>query len=98
MGTINHLIKKISLFLIRLYQLIISPLTGSNCRFYPSCSAYAYQAINLHGPVRGMILMLKRLFKCHPFHPGGYDAVPEKNNKIGPNNTKSNAHKIDFPD
>ncbi|MFO8084403.1 MAG: membrane protein insertion efficiency factor YidD [Desulfobacterales bacterium] len=75
------MIKKILLFLIKLYQFFISPLIGSNCRFYPSCSAYAYQAIDLHGPFRGLIFSLKRLSKCHPFHSGGYDAVPEKTSK-----------------
>ena len=65
---------------IRLYQLAISPMLGANCRFYPSCSAYARKAVEIHGPAYGSLLALKRLSKCHPFHPGGYDPVPEKAN------------------
>ena len=66
----------LSIFL-RAYQLVLSPilrlLTGSGCRFYPSCSEYALQAIKLHGPARGMVMAIKRLGRCHPFHAGGYD-------------------------
>jgi hypothetical protein len=61
---------------IRLYQYTLSPLLGSSCRFYPSCSEYAYQAIMRHGPLRGLLLALKRILRCHPFHPGGVDPVP----------------------
>lgn len=61
---------------IRLYQWTISPLLGSPCRFYPSCSVYAVEAISKHGVVKGSVLTVKRLGKCHPFHPGGYDPVP----------------------
>jgi len=78
MTLLSKLIKMVSLALIRLYQLIVSPLIGSHCRFYPSCSRYAYKAIDMHGPAKGIILAAKRLLKCHPFHPGGYDPVPEK--------------------
>ena len=65
---------------IGVYQLAISPMLGANCRFYPSCSAYAKKAVEIHGPAYGSFLALKRLSKCHPFHPGGYDPVPEKAN------------------
>ncbi|HET7922777.1 MAG TPA: membrane protein insertion efficiency factor YidD [Gammaproteobacteria bacterium] len=62
--------------LIRAYQLVISPLLGPRCRFYPSCSAYAIEAIAQHGALRGGWLSLKRLLRCHPLHPGGVDPVP----------------------
>lgn len=61
---------------IRFYQYAISPLLGMNCRFRPTCSAYAVEAIKKHGPLRGSWLTLKRIVKCHPLHPGGYDPVP----------------------
>lgn len=60
---------------IRLYQKFISPLFPPSCRFYPTCSAYAAEAIEKKGALRGSLLALKRLLKCHPFHPGGYDPV-----------------------
>ncbi|MCL7421471.1 MAG: membrane protein insertion efficiency factor YidD [Methylobacter sp.] len=70
---------------IKFYKYFISPLLGNNCRFYPSCSAYALEALQLHGAVTGSYLTLRRLSKCHPFHEGGIDPVPEKfgNNKNG---------------
>ena len=64
------------IFLVRGYQVVISPLLPSTCRFYPSCSAYAVEALERHGAWRGMRLTLRRLGRCHPFHPGGYDPVP----------------------
>jgi putative membrane protein insertion efficiency factor len=66
------------LALIKFYQYFISPLLGNRCRFYPSCSNYAIEAITLHGAGHGCYLTLKRLLKCHPFHEGGLDPVPEK--------------------
>jgi putative membrane protein insertion efficiency factor len=63
--------------LVRLYQLTLSPLLGGQCRFYPSCSAYALDALAIHGAVRGSALAGKRLLRCHPWNPGGYDPVPE---------------------
>jgi len=71
------LFRKPFLLLIRLYQWILSPLLGRSCRFYPSCSAYAYEAIERHGVLRGGCLGIRRILKCHPFHPGGYDPVPD---------------------
>lgn len=65
------------LLLIRCYQLCVSPFLGKNCRFYPSCSDYASQAIQRHGALRGTIFSIKRLAKCHPWHPGGQDLVPD---------------------
>jgi len=71
------MIAKSMVFLIKLYQYLISPWLGSNCRFYPTCSEYAVQALNHHGCVSGSLLTLKRICKCHPFHSGGVDPVPE---------------------
>jgi putative membrane protein insertion efficiency factor len=68
--------KNIALFLIRCYQVLLSPLLGGHCRFYPSCSNYTYEAIKKHGLLKGIFLGGKRLLKCHPFHPGGVDLVP----------------------
>lgn len=62
--------------LIQGYQTLLSPLLPRSCRFHPSCSNYARQAIVKHGPLKGVGLSLLRLAKCHPFHPGGYDPVP----------------------
>ena len=61
---------------IRFYQIFISPLKPPTCRFYPTCSAYAIEARQKKGPVKGTWLAIKRIAKCHPFHPGGYDPVP----------------------
>ncbi|MDD3609985.1 MAG: membrane protein insertion efficiency factor YidD [Halothiobacillaceae bacterium] len=61
---------------IRFYQLFISPLLGPRCRFYPSCSNYALEAIEVHGVLKGGWMALKRVLRCHPLHPGGYDPVP----------------------
>lgn len=61
---------------IRFYQIFISPLKPPTCRFYPTCSAYAIEAIQKKGPVKGTWLAIKRIVKCYPFHPGGYDPVP----------------------
>ena len=64
--------------LIRLYQLTVSRVLPSSCRFYPSCSEYTRQAIERHGLLRGGWLGVKRLARCHPFNPGGYDPVPAR--------------------
>lgn len=66
---------RILILCIRFYQIFISPLFPPTCRFYPTCSAYAIEAIQKKGPVRGSWLALKRICKCHPYHPGGYDPV-----------------------
>lgn len=62
--------------MIRLYQRFISPMLGPRCRFYPSCSHYACDALHHHGVLRGGWLATRRLLRCHPFHPGGFDPVP----------------------
>jgi putative membrane protein insertion efficiency factor len=67
---------RVMVLLLRGYQLVISPLLGPRCRFYPSCSAYAIQAITVHGPLRGSWLAGRRLLRCHPWNPGGPDPVP----------------------
>lgn len=64
--------------MVRAYQATLGPLLGGACRFHPTCSAYAVEAIERHGAVRGGWLAVKRLAKCHPFGAGGYDPVPEK--------------------
>jgi putative membrane protein insertion efficiency factor len=64
--------------IIKFYKYFISPLLGSNCRFYPSCSSYSLEALQRHGFIIGSYLTFKRLLKCHPFHEGGIDPVPEK--------------------
>jgi len=61
---------------IRLYQICLSPLLGASCRFTPSCSQYTIEAIRKHGSLRGVYLGMRRLLRCHPFHPGGCDPVP----------------------
>jgi len=64
-------------FFIILYQNLISPLFGSKCRFYPTCSQYGKEAVLEHGTLKGSFLLIKRIIKCHPFHPGGYDPIPK---------------------
>jgi hypothetical protein len=68
--------KCLLLTLLRIYRYAISPMLGRSCRFMPSCSEYAVEAIDRHGSVRGSWLSLKRVLRCHPWHPGGYDPVP----------------------
>lgn len=70
--------KSALLLAIRGYQLVVSPLLGQNCRFYPSCSNYALEAIQLHGAGKGSWLAARRLCKCHPWNAGGVDPVPAK--------------------
>lgn len=68
--------KYLVLGLIRIYQKFISPALPPSCRFQPTCSQYGYQAIKKYGVIKGGWLAIKRIGRCHPFHPGGYDPVP----------------------
>ncbi|MFW2421628.1 MAG: membrane protein insertion efficiency factor YidD [Porticoccaceae bacterium] len=73
---LSDLPKASAIKLIRGYQLAVSPWLGNNCRFSPSCSHYAVEAVQLHGLLKGGYLSCRRIIKCHPFHPGGVDLVP----------------------
>lgn len=73
--------KKILMSIIKIYQKAISPLMPPSCRFHPTCSSYGLEAIETHGALKGSWLSIRRISKCHPFHEGGFDPVPEKVNK-----------------
>ncbi|RME25359.1 MAG: membrane protein insertion efficiency factor YidD [Candidatus Zixiibacteriota bacterium] len=79
------------LALIYLYRYTLSPVLGNSCRFYPTCSHYAEEALKRHGVWHGSILSLKRLLKCHPWHPGGWDPVPPQDDH--PTNSISECEK-----
>jgi putative membrane protein insertion efficiency factor len=68
--------KAVLLLMLRAYQYAIRPMIGANCRFFPSCSDYAREAIERHGAAKGAWLTARRVGRCHPYHPGGYDPVP----------------------
>ena len=72
------MLKKALLLIFRFYQVAISPLKPPTCRFYPTCSQYGLEAVQKFGALKGGWLTIKRISKCHPFHPGGIDPVPEK--------------------
>jgi hypothetical protein len=74
--TVVRLPRLVAMGLIRAYQILVSPWLAGNCRFLPSCSQYAMEALERHGLFRGGWLALRRLGRCHPFRPGGYDPVP----------------------
>ncbi|MCD5416587.1 membrane protein insertion efficiency factor YidD [Candidatus Bipolaricaulota bacterium] len=88
------MLKRSILKTIALYQRFISPLIPPRCRFYPTCSHYGVEAIEQHGLFRGGYLTLRRLLRCHPFHPGGFDPVPRPacNEKIKPEHDRSPDH------
>lgn len=71
----NNFMVTVVVFLVRLYQKYISPLTGPTCRFIPTCSEYTILALKKYGFFKGSFLSIKRILKCHPFHPGGYDPI-----------------------
>lgn len=68
--------KRLVLTLLKGYSYLVSPLLGNNCRYYPSCSAYTREAVEIHGVLRGLWMGTRRILRCHPFHEGGYDPVP----------------------
>jgi putative membrane protein insertion efficiency factor len=68
--------------LIRAYQWLIAPVLGANCRFAPSCSEYAHEALGLHGPLMGLWLALRRILRCHPWGGSGYDPVPPRSSSF----------------
>ena len=69
---------RLLVWILRGYQLAISPMLGQNCRFYPSCSQYAIEALRIHGAARGSWLAARRVCRCHPWNDGGWDPVPER--------------------
>jgi uncharacterized protein len=76
MGEGRTTVQKILIAMIRGYRYLVSPWMGLHCRFYPSCSHYAAESIEHHGVLRGLWLALRRVLRCHPWHPGGFDPVP----------------------
>jgi putative membrane protein insertion efficiency factor len=89
--------KKILIFIIRLYQIFLSPLLGRNCRFTPTCSRYAILAIEKYGAITGTTLAVKRILRCHPFNPGGYDPVPDLEDKHKKSGKINNTDKGETP-
>jgi hypothetical protein len=71
-----NIMARILMWMIRAYQVILSPLFGQQCRFYPTCSQYALEAINRHGAIVGSYYTIRRLMRCHPWHAGGHDPIP----------------------
>lgn len=89
---------RVLLVLLAGYRKFVSPLLGPRCRFYPSCSAYAVEAVQLHGAVRGSWLAVRRLARCHPFHAGGLDFVPGSPQARGSDATGSVSDSADVAD
>lgn len=85
---------RLMIAIIHLYQLLLSPLLGPCCRFEPSCSHYAVEALRTHGFFRGTWLALRRICKCHPFHPGGFDPVPPKRGHKSDKRSKRLMHEV----
>jgi len=77
--------RRLIILCVRCYRYCLSPFMATHCRFHPSCSSYAEQALQQHGLIKGLWLALRRIGRCHPWHPGGYDPVPE-------NRTDKHAH------
>jgi len=82
--------KRLLMLLVRAYSLLISPFLGRNCRYYPTCSAYTLEAIERHGAWRGLWLGIRRVGRCHPWHEGGYDPVPDRQKSPGADTTRGN--------
>jgi len=91
-------VARVLLALLAGYRNFVSPLLGPRCRFYPSCSAYAVEAVQLHGAARGSWLAVRRLARCHPFHPGGLDFVPGSPRALGSGATGSASDSPDVAD
>lgn len=84
---------KIIIKLIRVYQLTLSSLLGNRCRFYPTCSQYTQEAISRYGVLKGCYYGARRILRCHPWHPGGYDPVPEHEQcTVAKSSSKSSTH------
>lgn len=84
--------RRILIALISGYRYLISPLLGNHCRYHPTCSAYAQEAIEVHGAARGGWMALRRVLRCHPFHAGGYDPVPPPENPQASSAEKHRGH------
>lgn len=84
MNTFESAIGRFLILLVRGYQRFISPLLGPSCRFQPTCSHYAVECLSTHGPLRGTWLAVRRIARCHPFHPGGYDPPPQAGSARNP--------------
>ncbi|MBI4727668.1 membrane protein insertion efficiency factor YidD [candidate division TA06 bacterium] len=82
---LTRALTKTLLFIIRAYQLTLGAVLPKSCRFHPSCSQYALEAVKVHGPGRGVLLAVKRIMRCHPFNPGGYDPVPDPKRPLNKN-------------
>ena len=87
------MLTKIIVAFIRFYRYFLSPLTFSSCRFVPSCSAYALEAVERFGPGKGLLLSLWRILRCHPFHPGGYDPVVKSQDYSQDESVPQEAHR-----
>jgi putative membrane protein insertion efficiency factor len=74
---INNICSGFIILIIKVYQALVSPLLPASCRFYPSCSAYAIDALKKHGVIKGLYLAVRRILRCHPLNDGGFDPVPE---------------------
>ncbi|MBN1495792.1 MAG: membrane protein insertion efficiency factor YidD [Spirochaetes bacterium] len=74
---IGTICSSLIILIIHCYRHLVSPILPRSCRFYPSCSAYAIDALKMHGPVKGVYLAARRIVRCHPFNEGGFDPVPE---------------------